>query len=77
NSEWIRDSILGVILQYRMQEQKPTFFTSNQDFAHLEKHLENSSKGNIEPLKAKRIMERVKYLSEEVRMDGENKRNQF
>jgi len=72
---WVRDSILGIILQYRMQEQLPTFFTSNQDFAQLEKHLSENTKGDIEELKAKRIMERVKYLAQEVRMDGENRRN--
>ena len=25
-SSWIRDEVFGVILQYRMQEQLPTFF---------------------------------------------------
>lgn len=28
-SSWIRDEVFGVILQYRMQEQLPTFFSSN------------------------------------------------
>lgn len=75
-SSWIRDDILGVILQYRMQEELPTFFTSNFDMAQLEKeHLSVTQRGETEPLKAKRIMERIRFLSEEVEMSGENRRH--
>lgn len=75
-SSWIRDDVLGVILQYRMQEQLPTFFSSNFDMDHLEKeHLTFSQRGEEEPLKAKRIMERIRYLAEEVEMAGENRRH--
>ncbi|MGX7014557.1 primosomal protein DnaI [Vagococcus silagei] len=74
-SSWIRDDILGVILQYRMQEQLPTFFSSNFDMKQLEsEHLRVSQKGEDEPLKAKRIMERIRYLSKEVKMIGQNRR---
>ena len=31
-SAWVRDEILQVILQHRMQENLPTFFTSNFNF---------------------------------------------
>lgn len=75
-SSWIRDDILGVILQYRMQEELPTFFTSNFDMTQLEKeHLSVTQRGETEPLKAKRIMERIRFLSEEVEMSGENRRH--
>lgn len=75
-SSWIRDDILGVILQYRMQEELPTFFTSNFDMMQLEKeHLSVTQRGETEPLKAKRIMERIRFLSEEVEMSGENRRH--
>ncbi|GAA0367503.1 primosomal protein DnaI [Alkalibacterium iburiense] len=74
-SSWIRDDVLGVILQYRMQEQLPTFFSSNFNMKQLEEeHLTQSQRGEMEPLKAKRIMERVRFLSEEVEMSGENRR---
>lgn len=74
-SSWIRDDILGVILQYRMQEQLPTFFSSNFTMSQLEnEHLRVSQRGEDEPLKAKRLMERVRYLSEEVSVTGENRR---
>ncbi|API89104.1 primosomal protein DnaI [Marinilactibacillus sp. 15R] len=75
-SSWIRDDILGVILQYRMQEQLPTFFSSNFDMAHLEnEHFRVTQRGENEPLKAKRIMERIKFLSKEVEMTGDNRRH--
>lgn len=74
-SSWIRDDILGVILQYRMQEQLPTFFSSNLDMKQLEnEHLRVSQRGEDEPLKAKRIMERIRFLSKEINMIGQNRR---
>ena len=73
-SSWIRDEVLGVILQYRMQENLPTFFSSNFSMNELEKHLSVNQKGESEPVKAKRIMERVKYLSREVIVTGPNRR---
>ncbi|MBP1044548.1 primosomal protein DnaI [Vagococcus sp. BWB3-3] len=76
-SSWIRDDVLGVILQYRMQEQLPTFFSSNFSMKQLEKeHLSVTQRGEDEPLKAKRIMERIRYLAREINMIGENRRHQ-
>lgn len=75
-SSWIRDEVLGVILQYRMQENLPTFFSSNFSMDELEEHLAVNQRGEQEPVKAKRIMERVKYLSREVIVTGPNKRFQ-
>lgn len=73
-SAWVRDEVLGVILEYRMQEELPTFFSSNMSMAQLEEHLAMDTQGNSEPLKAKRIMERVRYLAQEVTVDGDNLR---
>lgn len=74
-SSWIRDDVLGVILQYRMQEQLPTFFSSNFSMEQLEnEHLRITQRGEDEPLKAKRIMERVRFLSKEIKMVGKNRR---
>ncbi len=71
---WIRDDILGVILEFRMQNDLPVFFTSNFSMEQLEKeHLPNTKDG-YEPMKAERIMQRIRYLSTEVGMYGENKR---
>lgn len=73
-SSWIRDDVFGVILQHRMQEQLPTFFSSNFSLDELEQHLSTSQRGEIEPLKAKRIMERIRYLTKEVSLAGRNRR---
>ena len=73
SSPWMRDEILQVILQHRMQEDLPTFFTSNFSFADLERHFANSKNGD-ETWQAKRVMERIKFLAKEVHLEGENRR---
>lgn len=72
-SSWVRDDVLQVILQYRMQENLLTFFTSNLDFAGLERHLATSRSGD-ETWQAKRVMERIRFLAKEVHLRGENRR---
>lgn len=74
-SSWVRDEILGPILQFRMLDNLPTFFTSNYDFKELEHHLAHSQRGEEEWVKARRIMERIKYLAEPVYVTGRNRRN--
>ncbi|WP_207694287.1 primosomal protein DnaI [Enterococcus sp. DIV0212c] len=74
-TSWIRDDVLSVILQYRMQEQLVTFFSSNLDMKELEKHLSVTQRGEQEPLKARRIMERIRYLAKEITMSGNDRRN--
>lgn len=71
-TNWNRDEILGTILQYRMQEGLPTFFTSNLTIKELEEHLiGNDSEGKV---KARRIIERIKYLTDNIVMIAENRR---
>ncbi|MBO0446867.1 primosomal protein DnaI [Enterococcus ureilyticus] len=74
-TSWIRDDVLSVILQYRMQEQLVTFFSSNLNLKDLEKHLTVTQRGEQEPLKARRIMERIRYLAQEITMSGNDRRN--
>lgn len=74
-SSWTRDEVLGPILQYRMLENLPTFFTSNFDLKELEHHLTYSQRGEEEKMKARRIIERIRSLSDPVKMDGQNRRN--
>lgn len=74
SSVWFRDEVLGVILQYRMLQELPTFFSSNFTMAELEEHFRVSQRGDDEPLKAKRLMERVKFLAHEIEVTGENRR---
>ncbi len=74
STAWVRDEILQVILQYRMQENLPTFFTSNFDFEDLEKHFAKVKQGPDETWEARRVMERIRYLAEETRLEGVNRR---
>lgn len=70
---WGRDEILCPIVQYRMQEKLPTFFTSNLDINSLEKHL-SVSKDEVDTLKARRVVERIKQLTEKGEIISKNLR---
>ena len=74
STPWVRDEILQVILQYRMQENLPTFFTSNFNFEELEQHFAKGKHGNDETWEARRVMERIRYLAAETRLEGVNRR---
>lgn len=73
NNAWLRDDLLGVLLEYRMKESLPTFFTSNFNMAELESHLA-ATKDSNDITKAKRLMERIRYLAKEIPLNGENRR---
>ena len=71
---WSRDEILGPLLQYRMEEHLPTFFTSNLTLEELETNLSITSNG-VDKIKAKRIVERIKQLSIPMALISKNRRN--
>lgn len=73
HSPWVRDDVLQVILQYRMQENLPTFFTSNFSFDDLERHFASGKSGD-ETWQAKRVMERIRYLARDLHLKGKNRR---
>lgn len=70
---WNRDEILCPLLQYRMDMNLPTFFTSNLNMEELEQHL-SISKQDVDIVKAKRIIARINQLTEELEMISENLR---
>ena len=72
-SQWSRDEVLAVILQSRMDNQLPTFFSSNFSMNDLEEHFKET-KNAIDPVKAARLMERVRTLAKEVVVSGPNRR---
>ena len=72
-TNWGRDEVLGTILQYRMEENLPTLFTSNLTIEELEKHLMATSK-EIDIVKARRIIERIEQLTENKTMISKNLR---
>lgn len=73
NSPWSRDEVLGTILQYRMDSDLTTFFTSNFTINELETELSETNKGT-DLIKARRIIERIKYLTVEDKLISKDKR---
>lgn len=72
-SQWSRDDVLGVILQARMDNILPTFFSSNFDMEKLEAHFAET-RNAIDPVKAARLMQRIRFLAKEVVVSGPNRR---
>ncbi len=70
---WGRDEILGTLLQYRANENLPTFFTSNLNIEELENNLA-VTKDKSDKVKARRIIERVKLLTNDIEIIGKNRR---
>lgn len=73
-SNWSRDEVLGPILQYRMENHLPTFFTSNLTLEELEKSLSITSSG-VDKLKSRRIIERIKQLTISQELISKNRRD--
>lgn len=73
NTTWARDEILGSILQHRMDNNLTTFFTSNFNINELESHLSETS-SSTDKIKARRIIERIKQLTNDIELIGENRR---
>lgn len=72
-TDWSRDEILGTILQSRMDNHLTTFFTSNLNIKELETHLA-ISKANEDAVKARRIIERIKQLTDDLELISINRR---
>lgn len=72
-TEWGRDEVLGTILQTRMNNNLCTFFTSNLTIVELERHL-SLTKNSEDTVKSRRIIERVKQLTEDLELISENRR---
>ena len=73
-TNWSRDEILGTILQYRMENNLSTFITSNLTLDELETHL-SIVKNNTDKVKARRIIERIKQLTNDIELISVNRRN--
>jgi len=62
---YIRDEALGVILNYRMEKKKPVIFTSNIPTQRLMNTYLRKDGSDGEAIKAQRILERIKEITEE------------
>ncbi|MBY0085562.1 primosomal protein DnaI [Brevibacillus brevis] len=72
---WVRDEILGVILNQRANNHLPTLFTSNYSLTELQEHLSISNGNRIEQTKAARIMERIRHFVDVYEILRENHRS--
>lgn len=72
-SAWSRDNVLSVILQARMDNALPTFFTSNLVMKGLQQHFAEI-RTSSDPVKAARLMQRIQVLAKEVVVGGKNRR---
>ena len=75
-TEFIRDEILGPIINHREAEKLPTFFSSNLSIDDLAELLSNG-KTTVDRTKALRIVERIHSLCSSHFLDGENEREYY
>lgn len=74
---WFRDGVLSVVLHSRASNHLPTIYTSNLTLDELEGWLSYTQANGYdqhEPLKAKRIMERIRPYVIPVEVKGKNRR---
>ncbi len=74
NTQWVRDEVLGPILQFRMLEELPTFFSSNKSIDELVRDYAITTDRVHDEAKAKRIGDRIKALADEIQVSGKNYR---
>lgn len=74
NSEWTRDEVLGSILNYRMNNHLPLFISTNLNYEELERFYSRITKGDIDPFKGSRIVQRVVAMTHEIELVGPRKR---
>ena len=73
-SEFVRDDILFRILDYRLENNLITIFTSNLNKEELLKHYQYDRKEKSNLMNAKRLMERIDILTDNYVLSGPNMR---
>lgn len=73
NSDFIRDEVLGAVLQTRMCNQALTFMSSNLDPTQIRSHLAQGTK-EIADVKGSRLYERITTLMDFVALNDKNYR---
>ncbi|MBE3554665.1 MAG: primosomal protein DnaI [Thermicanus sp.] len=71
---WLRDEVLGPLLQYRIQNEKPILYTSNLSYEKLAEHMASTGKGEMDEMKSLRILERIRSYTDAYLMYGKNRR---
>lgn len=75
NTAYVRDEILGPILQYRCDNMLPVFMTSNRSFSDLETHLSDTSASD-DKVKAAALIARIKFLMKEYQLSDKDYREE-
>lgn len=75
-TEFIRDEVLGPIINHREAEKLSTFFSSNLNIDDLAELLSNG-RTTVDKTKALRIVERINSLSASHFLDGDNEREYY
>ena len=73
-SNWSRDEILFPLLDYRMNHEKKTIFTSNYTMDILANKYQNNNKSAVDLIAVNRLIERIRTLSKEVYIKGASRR---
>lgn len=68
---WFRDEVLLPVLQYRLSARLTTFFTSNLSLVKLSESLSGDKNQNMDLVKAHRVIQRIKELSNYLKLDEE------
>ena len=74
NTNFIRDEVLGPILQFRMDSRLPVCMTSNLDLKELGQHFQDTYAG-ANPVNSERIISRIRFLMNVVSLDDKNYRD--
>jgi primosomal protein DnaI len=70
-TEWVRDDVLGPIINYRLMEGKPLFISSNLKMVEYQSTL-ILNKDSSDKVKAERIMSRITGLVRLIVMEDSN-----
>lgn len=68
-TSFVRDEVLGPVLNYRMAENRPIFISSNLTPQQLLVHLETNG-SSLDKTKSIRIMQRIGQISEAISLGG-------
>lgn len=71
---WLRDEILLPILNYRMEAELFTVFTSNFTIEDLKIYYATTKTSEDDQINALRIVERISFLAKEFKLSGESRR---
>lgn len=74
NTDFIRDEVLGPILQYRVDARLPVCMSSNLDLKELKEHFHDSTTSKNQ-INGERIISRIRYLMHDVGLDDNNYRD--